>query len=194
MLRCLFLWLSDALHARASGKAVLGVFAAFGLFVGVSLPILSAVIPESMAMPSLDDPVWRTPREVYAILDAWGPRGRVHQVWFHGTWDLVVPVLSFFGLGLGFSWLARRAFRPGSALQRSNLIALTAGLDLLENVWIAVLVATYPTRIGWLAWLKTVTTMAKYACGVPIGLLLLIGITGAIRNRLRGRSPNRGRS
>jgi hypothetical protein len=177
--------LSDRFYAWAKGRLVLAVFAAFVLFMSVSLPVLSHFYPDEMSLKSLDDPAFYTPAEIFSILEAWGAEGRTFELWFHLTWDLVVPVLGFFLFALSLSWLWMRSVPPGSRLRRVNLFALGSGFDLLENFSQVVLILAYPSRPAWAAWLKTIFTLSKYGFGIAIILCLLIGLVLAGRNRFR---------
>ena len=177
--------LSNFLHTRARGRLILALIAAFTLFMGISLPVLSSRFPDEMSLKSLDDPVFYTPGEVFSIIEAWGSPGQAFQLWLHLTWDVVVPVLGFFLFGLSLSWLYQRGARAGSLLRRLNLLALGSGFDLLENFSQAVLIVAYPARPGWIAWLKTLFTLGKYGFLVLIALALLIGLVLAGRNRFK---------
>lgn len=126
--------LSNRLHAWAKGWLILSVFAALVLFMAITLPLLSLIYPAGDEMVSLDDPVLYTPEEVFSIVESWGDGGRTYQLWLHLTWDLIVPILGFLFVGLSISWLLQRGFRPGSKLQKLNLLALGSVFDLLGCV------------------------------------------------------------
>jgi hypothetical protein len=68
--------LSDHFYAWAKGRWILTVFAAFLLFMAITLPILSHLYPDEMNLKSLDDPVFYTPDEIFSILGSWGAEGR----------------------------------------------------------------------------------------------------------------------
>jgi hypothetical protein len=136
-------------------------------------------------MKSLDAPAFYTPDEIFSIIESWGAGGRSYQLWFHLTWDVVVPVLSFAIIGLSLSWLFQRITRPGSGLRRLNLLALASGFDLLENFSLAALIVVYPSRPAWIAWLKTIFTLSKYGFGIVIILLMLIGLVLVAKNRFK---------
>ena len=183
--------LSDRFYTLAKGRLILAVFAAFALFMGSTLPLLSHRFPEEMSLKSLDDPAFYTPGEIFSIIDSWGAQGRTFQLWLHLTWDVVVPVLGFLTFALCLSWLWMRSVQPGSRLRKLNLLALASGFDLLENFSQAVLIVAYPSRPAWLAWLKTIFTLGKYGFGLVIILLLLIGLVMAARNGFRVQSSDR---
>jgi hypothetical protein len=177
--------LSDIFYTRARGRLILAVFAAFVLFMGITLPLIPHFYPASSKMESLDAPVFYTPGEIFSILDSWGAEGRSYQRWFHLTWDVVVPVLSFLFIGLSLSWLLLRATQPGSGLRRLNSLALASGFDLLENFALAVLIVAYPSRPAWIAWLKSIFTLSKYGFGMVIILLILILLVKVGINRFK---------
>lgn len=157
----MFSKLSDYLHTRAKGRLVLISFAALALFMGITLPLLNAIYPAGDELISLDEPVIYTSDEVLSIVENWGEGGRTYQLWFHLTWDVIVPVLNFLFLGLSFSWLLQRSFRQGSRWRMLNLVALVTVFDLLENVSLIGIIAAYPSQPIALAWLKTFLRFAN---------------------------------
>lgn len=175
--------LSARFHAWAKGWLILSVFAALVLFMAITLPLLSLIYPAADEMVSLDDPVFYTPEEVFSIVESWGDGGRTYQLWLHLTWDLIVPILGFLFVGLSVSWLLQRGFRPGSKLQKLNLLALGSVFDLLENICLMIMIVVYPVRPVAVAWLKTIFTMNKYGFAILIILLVLIGLIKAAMNR-----------
>jgi hypothetical protein len=71
-------------------------------------------------------------------------------------------------------------------MQRLNLVPILGGIfDVLENIWIMVMILVYPTQPTTVAWLSTISTMGKYVLGVPILLLLLVGLVKAALNRFK---------
>lgn len=175
--------LSERLHLWARGRVVLALWGAFVGFMVGSLWLLSWCAPDLAGLASLDDPVWRGPDEIYAILSAWGATGRTQELWFHLTWDTVVPVMGFFCVALTLSWVLQRAVTPGSGLRRLNLLGLVTVFDLLENVFIEALILTHPARVPALAWLKTTFTALKYAGGAVLVVVLLGLVARAVRSR-----------
>ena len=177
--------LSEWFYRHATGRRILTLFALLLLFLLGIAPLAAELFPESTNGTSLDAPVAYAPEQVFAILDSWGAAGRRYQLFFHFTWDLAVPVLGLLFLGFTLSWLFRRAFPPASKMRLLNLAALACGFDLLENVFIASLIVTYPARIEALAWLKAACTVTKYAFGPVLIALLVGGLALAARNRFK---------
>jgi len=177
--------LSDHLHTWAKGRLILSVFAALVLFMVITLPLISLIYPAADEMVSLDDPVFYTPEEAFSIVESWGDGGRTYQLWFHLTWDLIFPILGFLFVGLSISWLLQRGFRPGSKLQKLNLLALGPVFDLLENLCLAIIIAVYPAQPVAVAWMKTISTMSKYGFMILIILVVLISLVAAARNRFK---------
>jgi hypothetical protein len=177
--------ISNLLHAWAKGWLILAVLAALVLFMAITLPLLSQIYPAGNELASLDDPVFYRPEEIFSIVESWGDGGRSFQLWFHLTWDLIVPILSFLFIGLSSSWLLQRGFRPGSKVQRLNLLALGTAFDLLENICIISMVVVYPARPVIIAWLKMIFTMSKYGFAIPILLLFATGLIKAAMNKFK---------
>jgi hypothetical protein len=174
---------SQWFYKSTKGWGIITLIVGFVLFFSITLSILPTIFPASETMASLDDPIFYTPAQIFSILDEWGKSGRVQQLWFHMTWDVIVPVWSFLIIGLCSSWLLMRAITPTSNWRKLNLVAFVSIFDLLENFSLAALVLFYPKQPGWLAWMKTGFTMTKYASGVLIIAVLLVGLIGAVRNK-----------
>ena len=177
--------LSNRLHSWAKGWVVIIVFVANVGFIAVTLPLLGRIYPAGSELVSLDDPVFHTAEEIFSIMESWGDGGRTYQLWFHLTWDLIYPVLGFLFVALSISWLLQRGFKPGSKLQRLNLVALGSVFDLLENICLVGMIVVYPAQPAVVAWLKTIFTMSKYGYAIPLILVVLIGLVAAARNRFR---------
>lgn len=177
--------LSAQFYAWAQSRLILPVFAALVLFVAITLPFLNLIYPSADEMISLDDPVFYTPEEAFSIIESWADDGRTYQLWFHLTWDFIFPILGFLFVGLSISWLLQRGFRPGSKLQRLNLLALGSVFDLLENICLVSMIAVYPDQPVIVARLKTIFTMSKYGFMISIILIVLIGLFAAAMNRFK---------
>jgi hypothetical protein len=177
--------LSDHFRAWAKGWLILTTAAVLVLFMAITLPLLGRVYPAADEMVSLDDPVYYTPEEVFAVVESWGDAGRTFQFWFHLTWDFIVPVLGLLVVSLSISWLLQRGFRSGSKLQKLNLLALGSVFDLLENLCLAIIIAVYPAQPVAVAWMKTISTMSKYGFMLSIILVVLIGLFAAAMNRFK---------
>jgi hypothetical protein len=71
-------------------------------------------------------------------------------------------------------------------MQRLNLVPVLGGIfDVMENIWIITMIRVYPAQPTVVAWLSTISTMGKYIMGIPIVLLLMIGLVKAAMNRFR---------
>ena len=181
----MFIKNSQWLYKISSGKTFLLLTIGYILFFSITMSLLPLVIPASESMVSLDDPVSYTPQEVFNIMEDWGASGRTQQLWFHMTWDVIVPVWSYLVVGTGLSWLLKRSFTPQSKWRLINLVALTTIFDLSENFSLAFLILFYKQRPLWLAWLKNAFTMIKYGSGILIVGVLVVGSVLAVKNRFR---------
>jgi len=84
------------------------------------------------------------------------------------------------------SWLFQRSFKPGSKLQKLNVLPVGAGLfDLLENICIVTLLTVYPAQPAVVAWLSTVCTMSKMSFLGMSTLLILVGLVKAAMSRFK---------
>lgn len=171
--------LSKQLHFWAKGWLILFIIAAF--VVLVNLPLADP----DLVSRSLDGQIGYTPAQAFAAVASYGEDGRVQMLWIHlADFILVVTYTALFSLSI--SWLFRRGFKPDSTMQTLNLVPVLGGFfDVLENVWIMALILVYPAQPTIVAWLATVSTMAKYIMGLIILSLLALGLVRAALNRFK---------
>lgn len=179
----IFLKISKFFHKLAKSWLILLIL--FFVFFLLALVIFPAFSSQSPKMISLDGPSFYSPQQIFSIIETWGEIGRSLQLWFHLTWDVLVPVLGLFLIGLSISWLTQRGFKPKSKMQKANLVALGSIFDLLENLCIVILILFYPSNSIIVAWLKTIFTSIKYFFGIVIILVILISLIKAIKNKFR---------
>ena len=175
--------LSRRFHSCARGWLIVALFAAFVVFVAVTLPLLQAAPGGSIV--SLDAQIFYTPEKAFSTVASYGDAGRF-WIRIYLTWDIVNPILYTLGFSLLISWLFQRAFKPGSKLQELNVLPAGAGLfDLLENLSIVTLLAVYPAQPAAVAWLSAVCTVSKISLLGVSALLVLVGLIKAAMNRFK---------
>ena len=102
------------------------------------------------------------------------------------TWDIGNPILYTLAFSLLISWLFQRSFKPGSKLQKLNVLPVGAGIfDLLENICIVTLLTVYPAQPAVVAWLSTICTMSKMSFLGVSTLLILVGLVKAVMTRFK---------
>jgi len=134
---------------------------------------------------SLDGQFAYTPEQAFSVVTSYGDDGRTQMIWIHLA-DFILITFYTLMFCLSISWLFQRGFKLDSRVQILNLVPILGGfLDLMENIWIITLILSYPAQPTALAWLSTISTMGKYIMGIPIVLLLLIGLVKAAMNRFK---------
>ena len=179
----MLLKISRLFHSWARGWLILVIFALFVAFEALTLPALQAAPGGSIE--ALDTQLFYMPEEAFSTI---GLYGDASTFWIRTylTWDVVNPVLYTLIFGLFISWLFQRSFKPGSNLQRLNLLPLGAGLfDLLENISIVTMLSAYPAPRTFVAWLSTLFTMSKISFLAVSALLILFGLVKAATNKFR---------
>lgn len=175
--------ISRLFHSWARGWLILALFAAFVVFVAVTLPVLQAAPGGSIV--SLDTRFFYTPEEAFSTVGSYGDASRF-WIRIYLTWDIANPILYTLAFSLLISWLFQRSFKPGSKLQKLNVLPVGAGLfDLLENISIVTLLTAYPAQLTVVAWLSTVCTMSKISFLGVSTLLILFGVVRAAMNRFK---------
>lgn len=175
--------LSRLFHSWTRGWLILALFAAFVAFMAVTLPALQAAPGGSIV--SLDAQLFYTPEEAFSTVASYGDAAPF-WIRMYLTWDIVNPILYTLAFGLLISWLFQRSFKPGSKLQKLNVLPVGAGLfDLLENISIVILLAVYPAQPTVLAWISTICTVSKISFLGASVLLVLVGLLKAAMNRFK---------
>lgn len=170
---------SNLLHAWAKGWVVLSLLLAF--IIVIFLPVGDP----DLARKSLDGRVYYTAEEAFSAVASYGEAGRVQMIWLH-LWDFVLIALYTSMFCMSISWLFQRGFPPDSKMQRLNLIPVLGGLfDVLENIWIIIMLLVYPSEPVVVGWLAAIFTTSKYIMAVPIFGLLLIGLVKVALNGSR---------
>jgi hypothetical protein len=175
--------ISRLFHSWARGWLILALFATLLFYVAITLPILQAAPGGSIV--SLDARLFYTPEEAFSTV---GSYGDATSFWIriYLTWDVVNPILYTLAFSLLISWILQRSFKPGSRVQQLNVLPVGAGLfDLLENISIVTLLATYPAQLTVVAWLGTLFTMTKVGFLGVSTLLILFGVVRAATNKIK---------
>ena len=171
--------ISDRFRAWAKGWVILSIIAAFMLLI--NLPLAD---PALISM-SLDGQFAYTPEQAFAVVASYGDNDRVQMLWIHLA-DFILITLYTSMFCLTISWLFQRSCQLDSRIQRLNLVPILGGFfDVMENIWIITLLLIYPAQPTLVAWLSTISTTGKYIMGVPIILLLLVGLVKAAMNRFK---------
>lgn len=175
--------ISDRFHAWARGWLLLSLIAAFVLLV--NLPLAD---PALLSL-SLDGKFAYTPDQAFSAVASYGDAGRVQMIWIH-LGDFILVTLYTLLFCLSISWLFERGFARESKMQRLNLVPVLGGLfDVMENIWILILILAYPAQPTVVAWLSAISTTGKYLMGIPIVLLLAIGLVKAAMNGFKVQQP-----
>lgn len=171
--------ISVRFRAWAKGWVILSIIAAFVILI--NLPLAD---PGLISM-SLDGQFAYTPEQAFSAVASFGEDGRAQMIWIHLA-DFILITLYTLMFCLSISWLFQRGFKLDNRMQRLNLVPILGGFfDLMENIWIITLILSYPAQPTVVAWLSTISTTGKYIMGIPIVLLLLIGLVKAAMNRFK---------
>lgn len=171
--------ISVRFRAWAKGWVILSIIAAFVILI--NLPLAD---PGLISM-SLDGQFAYTPEQAFSAVASFGDDGRAQMIWIHLA-DFILITLYTLMFCLSISWLFQRGFKLDNRMQRLNLVPILGGFfDLMENIWIITLILSYPAQPTVVAWLSTISTTGKYIMGIPIVLLLVIGLVKAAMNRFK---------
>ena len=172
--------LSLAVHHAASTRRVLTFALLQAVFMLGVMPWTGARLQAlGQGAGPLDVRFFATAQATWETVDSYGALGRAFYSTVQCTLDVAYPLVYGLFLALLLSWLGRRAWPPGSRLQRANLLPLLAAcFDLLENAGIVALLNFHPGRLDALAWATTGFTMAKW---LAVAVCLALVLWGALR-------------
>ena len=180
--------ISQKFHSWTTGWRVFILFLAEALMMGYIMPLAGGILAlaaNNSVLP-LDLMFFYTPGQAFEMLDKYGEAGRSVYFKIELTADIIYPIIYTLFYGLLLSWLFQRAFKPGSKMQKWNVMPVGAWFfDLLENIGIVSMLLFYPSKSAILAWLTMIIGSFKWGFFVVTVVLVLIGLVRAAMNRFR---------
>ena len=180
--------ISKKFHIWATGWRVLILFLADALMMGYVMPLAAGILAfaaNNHVIP-LDLMFFYTPAQAFQMIDKYGEAGRALYLKIELTADIIYPIVYTLFYGFLLSWLFQRAFKSASPMQKLNIIPIGAWFfDLLENLGIVSMLAMYPAKPAFLAWLTMIFGSLKWAFFLVTLGLVLIGLVRAVINRFR---------
>ncbi len=176
--------LSDRFYKRTKGWLIFVLFLLDGFFAGFLLPLVQRLMQDEQGgVQPLDLMVFATPQKIFGMIERYGEFGRPFYRSVELTVDIVYPLVYLFFFGLLISWLFQRAYAPDSSMRKLNIMPVGAWIfDLLENIFIVILVSIYPSQPVALAWILILLTTTKWLFAGASILLILIGLVMALKN------------
>ena len=180
--------LSQQFHSWTTGWRVIILLIADALMMGYIMPLaggIMALAANNSVLP-LDLMFFYTPEQAFAMIEKYGEAGRDIYWKIELTADIIYPIVYTLFYGLLLSWLFQRGFKPGSKMQKYNVMPVGAWFfDLLENIGIVSMLAMYPAKPAAMAWLTMLFGSLKWAAfAVTLGLVLY-GLARALMNGFR---------
>ena len=180
--------ISEKFHSWAKGRWVLVMFIADAVMAGYVMPLAAGIMAfaaNNSVMP-LDLMFFYTPDEAFAMIDKYGAAGRSIYWKIELTADIIYPIIYTLFFGLLMSLLFQRGFRSNSPMQKWNVMPVGGWLfDMLENIGIVSMLAMYPAKPEFLAWLTMIFGSLKWAFALISIVLILVGLVRAALNGFR---------
>ncbi|MBI5942763.1 MAG: hypothetical protein HY864_00200 [Chloroflexi bacterium] len=175
--------LSDTLKKYAKGWLVLILFLLDAVFMGYVMPSIGTTMNSSGPIDLL---FFYTPQTAYEMVAAYGEQVREAYRITELTVDIIYPIVYTLFFSLLITWLFQRGFPAESKMQRLNVVSFGAWLfDLFENLGIVTMLSVYPSTPALVAWLTTIFTMVKWTFAGAGGILILIGLVMAAKNKFK---------
>ena len=183
MMKKLSTWISR----MSTGWITLIALLIFLVFAAVEMPTQSAKVDSyagSSGSPDLS--MFYSADDLYQMAETYGVEGRSAYIHARFTFDLAFPFIYMFFLCTGISWCNKRAFKPESPWQLTNLLPLGALLfDLLENSSTALVIGRYPEPTPLLPYLAGFFTAIKWLFVGGSMVMLVAGLAMAGIQRLK---------
>ena len=180
--------ISQKFHAWTTGWRVIILLIADALMMGYIMPLAGGILAfaANNHVTPLDLMFFYTPAKAFEMLDKYGEAGRAIYLKIELTADIIYPIIYTLFYGLLISWLFQRAFKPESKMQKWNVVPVGAWFfDLLENVGAVSMLATYPSKPVFLAWLTMIFGSLKWGFFLVTVGLVLVGLIKAAMNGFR---------
>lgn len=168
--------ISDFLARLAKPWLILLSFVVMAAMMGYFLPGAQAQLEASGGGP-IDLLMFPTPAAVLAGIAAFSAEGRAYYLLVELTYDLIYPLAYTLFYGLSLTVLLDRLAAPGSPYRRLNVLPVTAFFfDLLENIGIGSLLASYPSQSAALAAFVSLANSFKWMFALASMAALLIAL------------------
>jgi len=180
--------LNNWLAHNAKVRLILLLLGLFLLFSLVVMPFGQKWLGGNADQVGLIDLTFAAaPAKLFEKVESYGEQGRHMYSLFALTADIAYPIIYSIFLGLSITYLLRKNFSTESNLQKLNLLPFAAMLfDILENLCIVTLLATYPQQIKGLAFLTIIMNFIKWVFAGASTLLVLIGLVILVlKNRIK---------
>jgi hypothetical protein len=177
--------LSGVVEALARPKPIGVLSALVAVFISAFQVLSLKIRRESGGIRPLDPQFFYRADRVYAVLDAFGERGRRYYRVYNLV-DFFFPPVYALLLSAAISNSFRPAIRRDRRFRAVILIPMIAGcFDYLENACIFALLRTYPARRDRLASICGFLTAAKTITLIIGMLMIVVGSIGRIAKLLQ---------
>lgn len=139
----------------------LGIFVLFMIFVLPDQAEKAEAYTQGGDSP--DTSLFYTPVGLFQMAGEYGETGRQAYIRARFTFDLVFPAVYGVFLITAVSWLGSRAFEDGADWRLLNLVPVIGVVfDLLENIFVSLVMASYPRERFVLAGFASGFTLLKW--------------------------------
>ena len=161
-----------------SGPVILGLLSAVGVLAlimnGTTLPFSTPTIEDhSGGLRILDMRFSYGPEEADRLFETLGTEGRRAYLMLHLMPDMLFPACYALAFACTSAWFLVRLLPLDHRLQWLSLTPIISGVaDILENLSLVIVNASYPGRIDWSTHTASVLTKIKFGL-MPVGVVLL---------------------
>jgi hypothetical protein len=174
----MFVKLSNWLASIAKGWLVLVFFIIDAIFMVVVMPLAQGQLEKfSNGVGPIDLTFFPSAEKVISSVVAYGEEGRAFYTTVELTADILYPIAYTFFFSLLISFVFQRVIDKNSKLQRLNLLPFGAWVfDMLENICILLILASYPSQEIGIAGILTFANGIKWLFAGASLLALLYGV------------------
>ncbi len=174
------------LHKYATGKVVSVLFiatmAVYLTMLFYSIPAVNSFAPDLKLFDL--SPTGYTHGYANSLLDALGSEGRATYLTLQLPLDFLYPGLFAITCSLLLTWLFSKGAEVGSRIFYFSLVPILAGLfDYIENVFIVIMLKSYPDISLSLVELASLFTVLKSGFATAFFILFFWGVVRFIKKK-----------
>lgn len=174
------------LQKYATAKVVLVLFVVtMSVYLVMLLYTIPVVVSFAPGMMLFDmSPAGYIPEYAMSLLEALGSEGRAAYLTLQLPLDFLYPGLFAVTYALLLTWLFSKTAVPGSRMFYFSLVPLFAGLfDYVENVFIVLMLKSYPQISTGIVELASLFTVLKSVFSTAFFILFFWGIVRYIKKK-----------
>jgi hypothetical protein len=169
--------LSTWINRKSTNKIAAATLLVMVLFMVLILPAQAEKSLQDIGVEeSPDMSFFYGADDLNRLAEEYGESGRKSYIRTRWTFDLVFPLIYVSFLTTGIAWLSQQVQKFPDQLWFINLLPIASGLfDYLENIGASLVMAAFPAKIKWIAFLTPLFSLTKWSL-ISLSFLVYFGL------------------